>query len=150
MTNETFDGNNNPKVSTVFWVIGAIALLWNLMGLGSFIAYATISDDAMELMSEAQRTEYQNSPLWLTIVFGIATIGGTLASIALLMRKQWAVLLFIISFVAVIIQFGFGVIDSASVNEGGMGALILPVTVMVVAGLLWFYAKSCAAKGWLN
>ena len=150
MTNEILDGNNNSKVTTAFWVIGVIALLWNLMGLGSFIGYLNISDEAMELMSEAQRTEYQNSPFWLTMVFGIATIGGTLGSIALLMRKKWAIMLFLISFIAVIIQFGFGVINSTSVADGGMSALILPIVVIIVAGLLWYYAKKCEANGWLN
>jgi len=150
MTDETIDGGTNSNVNTWFWIIGVIALIWNLMGLGSFIMYMNMNDDALALMSEAQRAEYESSPMWLTVVYGIATIMGTLGCIALLMKKKWVVLLFLISFIAVVIQFAFGVISSASVKEGGATSLILPIVVIAVAGLLWYYAKKCEAKGWLN
>ncbi|MDF1699305.1 MAG: hypothetical protein P1U56_25860 [Saprospiraceae bacterium] len=150
MTDQIIDGGNNSKVNTAFWVIGVVALLWNLMGLGSFVTFATLSEDAMELMSEAQKEEYQSTPIWLTIAFGLATICGTLGAIALLMKKKWAIMLFLVSFIAVIVQFAGGVIGSNSVKENGMTALILPLIVIIVAGLLWYYAKKCDEKGWLS
>ena len=150
MTDQTtFEGTNN-KVNTTFWVIGVVALLWNLMGLASFLIYTNMGDDALALMSEAQRAEYESTPMWLMVVYGIATIAGTLGCIALLLRRKLAVLLFLISLIAVVIQFVFGVINSASVKDGGISALILPISVIVVAGLLWYYAKKCEAKGWLS
>ena len=150
MTDQTLDGNTNSSVNTWFWVIGVLALLWNLAGLSAFVMDMTISADALELMSEGQREQYANNPMWLKIVYGIATIGGTLASIALLMKKKWAVMLFLISFVAIIIQFAFGIFGSSVVEESGAVALILPITVIIIGGLLWYYAKNCDGKGWLS
>ncbi len=149
MTDQTTGGFNN-NVNSWFWIIGIVALLWNLMGLGAFIMSLNMSEDTLALMSEAQRAEYESTPMWLTIAFGVATICGTLGCIALLMRKNWAVWLFIISLVAVIIQFGFGVINSAAVKEGGATALIMPLVVIIVAGGLWYYSKKCEEWGWLN
>ena len=150
MTDQTLDGGNNSKVDTLFWVIGIAALLWNLMGLGAFVGSVAAGDAMVEAMSEAQKAEFESTPMWLTIVFGIATIGGPLGCIALLMKKKWAVMIFLISFIAIIIQFVGGVIGSAAVAENGPSALILPIVVILVGGLLWYYARTCDAKGWLS
>ena len=150
MTDQTLEENNNSKVNTWFWVIGVVALLWNLAGLSAFVMDMTISADTLELMSDAQRQRYANNPIWLKIVYGIATIGGTLASVALLMKKKWAIMLFLISFVAVIIQFAFGIFGSNIMEESGTAALVLPIVVIIIAGLLWYYAKNCDAKRWLS
>jgi len=149
MTDQT-TGGYNRNVDSWFWIIGIVALLWNLMGLGAFIMSLNVSEDTLALMSEAQRAEYENTPMWLTIAFGLATIGATLGCIALLMRKNWAVWLFLISLVAVIIQFGLGVIGSTAVKEGGATALIMPIIVIVIAVGLWYYAKKCEEWGWLS
>jgi hypothetical protein len=150
MTDQTLDGGTNSKVNIWFWVIGIAALLWNLLGLGAFGAYMAVGDIAVMLMSEAQKAEYQTTPIWVTIAFGVATIGGTLSSIALLMKKKRAIMLFLISFIAIIIQFVGGVIGSTAVADGGASALILPITIIIVGGFLWYYARKCNAKGWLS
>ena len=150
MTDHATTAPSTANVTTKFWVIGILALLWNLIGLASFFMYVNMSEDALALMSEAQRAEFENTPMWLLIVYGIAVFTGTLGCVALLMRKKWAVLLFLISFIAVIIQFAFGVINSAAVQEQGAAAMIVPILVIVVAGLLWYYSRMCEAKGLLN
>ena len=150
MTDETLEGGNNSQVNTTFWVIGVIALIWNIIGLGSFFMYLNLGEDSLALMSEAQRAEYESTPMWLMAAFGIATITGTLGCIFLLMKKKWAVLLFLVSLIAVVIQFAFGVINSASVKEDGITALIMPIIVIVVAIGLWYYSKKCEEKGWLS
>jgi hypothetical protein len=150
MNDQTLDGNSNSKVNIWFWVIGVLAVLWNLAGLSAFVVDMTMSAESLEMMSETERLRYANNPMWLKIVYGVATIGGTLASIALLMKKKWAVMLFLISFVAVIIQFAFAILGSNMMEESGAAAFILPITVIVIAGLLWYYAKKCNARGWLS
>lgn len=150
MTNQTLDGGTNNNVNSLFWIIGIVALLWNLMGLGAFFMSLSMSEESLALLSEAQRAEYEATPMWVTVAFGVATIAGTLGCIALLMKKKWAVLIFLISLMAVIVQFAFGVIGSNAVKEGGATALIMPIVVILIAGGLWYYARNCEAKGWLS
>jgi len=69
MTDHSSFGGTSNNVNTAFWVIGVVALLWNLMGLASFFMYTNMGDDALALMSEAQRAEYENTPMWLMGVF---------------------------------------------------------------------------------
>ena len=150
MTDHANDGGTNTKVNTAFWVIGIAALLWNLLGVGNFFFTTNASEATMELMTEAQRADIENMPGWMTAIFGIATISGTLASIALLMKKKWAVMLFLISFVAVLIQMVHGMFTSEVVKQGGAMAYVFPIVVIGVSGLLWFYSRQCDNKGWLN
>ena len=52
MTDHTVDGGTNSNVNTAFWIIGVLALLWNLLGLASFFMYVNMSEDALALMSD--------------------------------------------------------------------------------------------------
>ena len=142
--------NGGGGVSSSFKIIGIVALIWNLLGLAAFAMSFMVTEDALALMSEAQVEDYHNTPMWSTIVFGIATITGTLGCITLLMKKKLSVILFLISFVAVIIQNGYWVTNSAAVKEGGATSYIMPILVIVIAGLLWNYSKKCDARGWLS
>ncbi|MEM9549214.1 MAG: hypothetical protein AAGA77_24720 [Bacteroidota bacterium] len=150
MTDHFSSGEEHHGVNKMFWVIAIAALIWNLMGLISFLVYFNLSDEAVASMSEARRLEYENFPLWLIVAYGTAVVTGVLGSIALLLKKSWAVHLFITSFIAVGIQFSFGVMGSVAVQEDGAGALVVPVLVIVFAGLLWYYSKKCVSKGWLQ
>lgn len=150
MTEQTVNGGNGSKVNTWFWVIGILALLWNLAGLSAFLGNAFQWEAMTEGMSEAQIEEFKNTPMWLLIVFGIATVGGTLGCILLLMKKKLAITVFLVSFVAIVIQFVGGVIGSVAVTESGPTALIFPICVIIIGALLWYYAKKCDEKGWLS
>ena len=33
---------------------------------------------------------------------------------------------------------------------GGASTLVLPIVIIVLGALLWWYAKRCDANGWLN
>ena len=37
--------NNNNKPTTTFWIIGVIALLWNIMGVLAYLGQAYMTDE---------------------------------------------------------------------------------------------------------
>tara|TARA_Y100000385_G_scaffold284131_1_gene341603 strand:- start:150 stop:302 length:153 start_codon:yes stop_codon:yes gene_type:complete len=43
------------SVPVIYWVIAAIALIWNLMGLYAFYADMTMTPESLAAMEEAQR-----------------------------------------------------------------------------------------------
>ena len=137
--------------ATLFWVIAVIALLWNIMGLASFIGQVTITEAAKALIPEDQLALMEATPSWMMVVFGIATIGGTLGSALLLMRKAFAKMLFLASALAVIIQMGYGWANADTIGVFGIvQGLIMPILIIVFAVFLYMYSKAQTAKGILR
>jgi len=137
-----------PNVS--FWIISALALLWNLSGLMTFFMEVFITPDALAALSDAERAMYETTPTWTKVVFAIATFGGTLGCIFLLMKKKLAVQLFIISLAAVIIQMAYYLLFTKAMEVYGSASLIMPSAVIAIGALLVWYSKSTRIKGWIS
>jgi len=133
-----------------YWIIGAIALLWNALGVIAFVMQMTVSEEAMQALPQAQQEMYANIPTWVTIAFAIAVFKGLFGSIALLLRKSWARMLFWASLVAVLVQmsYSFFFIETA----GGMfpGAEAMPVMIIGAAIFLFMFAGFVKKKGWVS
>lgn len=151
MNDQAVNNNTSSNVNAVFWIIGVIALLWNLMGVFNFLGQMMVSEEALVLMSEGERALYESSPMWLNVIFAIAVFAGVLGSIGLLMKRKWCIQLFLVSLVAIVIQFGFGVFTTNAVEVLGVFLGIgLPIMVTLYAAFLYYYAKKCAVNGWLR
>lgn len=88
----------------MFWAISIFALLWYLMDMSAFFMRVFMSDETLLKMPEDQQLHIQNIPLWVNVVFAFEVFGGTLGSVGLLLRKKWALPLFVISLLGVISQ----------------------------------------------
>ena len=75
---------------------------------------------------------------------------GALGCVALLLRKRWAVPLFLVSLLGVIGQdvWLFGM--SGSVAQAGGVAFVLQGLVLVVAIALLLLARNAAARRWIE
>ncbi|WP_394747738.1 hypothetical protein [Spongiimicrobium salis] len=143
---------NTSKPNTLYWVIAIIALLWNLIGVFFFIFdNFLITEEILAAMPEADRNLRESAPAWGPVVYGIATIGGVLASICMLMRRKLQIPLFLISLLAIIVQMGYGwvVQKSAEVLEPGMG-IVFPAIVVALGLFFFFYSKRIVKKEWLG
>lgn len=132
-----------------FWIVSVLALIWNLLGAMAYLMQAMMTEEALNALPDAERALYENVPAWVTAAFAIAVWGGTLASVLLLMRKGLAYIVFIISFVGIVVQmiYNFGMSKAAEVY--GPGGMVMPIMVLVFGLLLILMAKSSKAKGWL-
>ena len=140
----------SPRPPTSFWVIAGIGLLWNLMGLAAFVMDMMITPEALAQMPEAMQTFRDAIPSWNWVAYGAATIGGTLGALGLVLRKSWAVPLFAISIVGVILQNVASFLVADGLAALGAGAVILPLVVLAIAVGLLLYARSARAKGWIS
>jgi hypothetical protein len=142
--------NSSSKVTTWFKVVAIIAILWNIMGLLSFIAHVFISDEALALLPENEAALYSQYPLWTDIVFAIAVFGGLFGSIALLMKKKVAKSLLLLSLLAIVIQMSHSLFLTDSVAVYGNMSYLMPVLLVVVGiGLVWL-ADYAGKKEWLS
>ena len=129
-----------------FWAIGAIALIWNVMGVINF--FVQMNSDVLTAYRESERAIVEGRPAWATGGFAIAVFGGALGCLLLLFRKSAAYYLFIASLLGVIvtmthalgagIDFGLGEI---------LGIILMPLVVAVF--LIW-YSKQAESKGWIS
>ncbi len=143
---------NDEKVGGVhwsFWAIGAVALIWNVMGVINY--FMQMDTDALAAFSETARALVEGRPAWATGAFAISQFGGLLGCLLLLLRKSAAVYLFIASLLGVIVTvthtlgMAGSTIDLAPVE---ISAYIL-MPLVVVAFLIW-YAMPTKSKGWIS
>ena len=138
---------NDKSVSRVhwsFWVIGAVGLIFNLMGCINFFSQMNV--DMVASMPEAYRALVESRPLWATGAFAIAVFGGALGGLLLLLRKSAAYYVFIASLLgAVAAQIPFlGMVDFP------VEALIGGLMQLVVGAFLIWYSKWAERKGWIS
>jgi len=138
------------KPTTSFWIIGIIALIWNLMGVFAYLqeAYMTVED--LAALPPDQQALFENVPAWVTGAFAFAVFGGALGCILLLLRKKLATFVFIISFIGIIAQMTYNLFMSKALEVYGPGRMIMPIMVIVIGAFLIWYSKKMESKGILN
>jgi hypothetical protein len=127
-----------------FWIIGAIGLVFNLMGCMNFISQ--MNADMVSSMPEAYRAIVESRPAWGTGAFALAVFGGALGCLLLLLRKSTAFYVFIASLVGAI---------AAQIPLVGMAgfpveALIGGLSQAVIGTFLIWYSKRVERKGWIR
>ena len=138
------------QVPRSFWVIGAVALVWNLLGLMAYLMQVTMDEATLATMSAADRAVYESMPTWVVSAFAIAVNAGVLASLLLLLRRTWAVPVFVVSLAAVVVQ-DVGAFFLAGGLEGrGATSAVMPLLVLLIGGYLVIYSRSAKQKGWLR
>lgn len=134
--------NSTTKPSTIFWVISIIALFWNIMGVAAYLGQAYMTEEALLALPEAEQTYYTNVPAWITAAFAIAVFTGFLGSLALVLKKKWAKLMFVVSFIAVVIQVIYNLFIQEFVALTGSRVILPLITVVIAAFLIWFTENS--------
>ena len=140
---------NTNKPNTVFWIIGVVALIWNLMGVFAYLGQAFMTDEVLALMTQGEQDYHNNAPAWVTAGFAIAVFSGALGCIALLMRKKMAVILLSLSFLAVLTQATYNFFIQEYIELSGE-SIVMPLMIVVVAAFLAWYSKSIKTKGWIS
>ena len=142
--------NSTNKPTTVFWIIGVIALLWNIMGVVAYLRQAYMSNEALLILPLDEQAYYNGVPPWVTAAFAIAVFSGLLGCIALLMKKKLASTLFILSLIAVITQFIYTLFIQDFVIISGIAEATMPIMVLVIAFFLVWYAKKAEKNDWIS
>ena len=144
--------NEQTKTSTPiwFWVVAVVALLWNMMGGMIFLTEVFAQESMLESMTEPQKEWARTTPLWIYVVFAIAVSAGIAGSICLLMRKRLAVPLFIVGFVAVVIQMVYTMLIAGGLQVMGPSGAIMPAVVVTLALVWLLFSLLSKSKSWLR
>jgi hypothetical protein len=143
--------NDSVKLPVWFWIVGAVLLLWGAMGIHAFYSQLTTPYDEMVAeMGKAAADCIKGMPGWLWWVFGIAVWSGLFGTIALLLRRNWARPLYLISVIAVVIQFGHSFLIAQVQDIMGWSAAIFPAFIFAMGLFQLWFADWTFKKGWLR
>ncbi len=132
-----------------FWVIGAIALIWNVMGGINF--FVQMNADALASLSEPHRAIVEGRPAWATGGFAIAVFGGALGCLLLLLKKPAAYYLFVVSLFGVIVTHARAFGMASSITDFSAFEILLMIAMpLIVAVFLIWYSKQAERKGWIG
>jgi cell division protein FtsX len=141
------------KPSIWYWVICVLGLLWSCGGAFDYVMTRTQNADYMAQFPPELLDYYYNMPLLLDFTWPLAVWCGFIGWALMLLRRQWSVPLFLVSFVAMLINFGYMFFDGGlALQAQHLGATSYAMTAMVIllgVFALWFSRRS-RAKGILK
>lgn len=139
--------NTSPR-----WLLPAsiVSLLWNVMGVWSFVTNWQMSKTGYAGLPDVQRELWSGMPTWTWVAFACAVGCGLAGAIALLLRKRMAAPLFLISFLAILVQFSWPIFMTDAYSKMGMELVTFPVVLAVVGALQYYGATRAVARGWLK
>jgi len=128
-------------------VIAAITLIYNLAGVLNFASQ--MSAETTAALPDVYRSIIEERPIWVTIAFALAVIGGAVGCILLLLRKSSAYQLFIASLLGAIVTL----VHTLWMSNAGVvpaGFVIGNLVQLAVTLFLVWYAKLAGRHGWIR
>ena len=131
-------------------VVALTALLWNLFGLLVFVLQLAMTPAQRAALPLEQQQIDSAMPLWVLLLFAVATIAGTAGSIALLLARRWAVPMLQLSLIAIVVQMLASYALTPVWSLTGAAGLLLPALLILMVAAIWLFARSAARRGWLR
>ncbi len=130
------------------WVVGVLAVLWNSMGAFDYLMTQTRNEGYMSQFTPEQLEFFYGFPWWVVSFWAIAVWGSVLGSVLLLLRKRWAVEVFAVSFVAMVVTTIHNYLLAGGLEiMGGVGPILFSAVIFLVALLLFLYARAMRRRG---
>lgn len=139
------------KPPTWYYVVAGILTFWALVGCYSYLAQVTMSAADLDALPPAQRDLIIGLPRWITAVYAIAVWSALAGATCLLLRRSFARAAYIVSLVAIVMQFGWTLTALPIIKTMGFAeAAGFPIFIAVVgAASVWFAGKALR-QGWLR
>ena len=153
---ETILDRGTSRIPMHLWLVGVLALLWNGFGAYDYLMTRTQGADYIRSMmpgadAEAMMAYVNGFPMWASIGWGLGVWGGLAGAALLLLRHRWAAPVLGLSMVGAILGLGYQIANPAAVagmHEGMNG--VMPYVIIIVAVLLFLYARSMRTRGVLR
>jgi hypothetical protein len=130
------------------WLVGLLAVLWNAMGAFDYLMTQTRNEAYMARFTPEQLEFFYGFPWWVVSFWAIAVWGSVLGSLLLLLRKRFAVEVFGVSLIAMVIttihNYGF---SGGYEVVGGVVPILFSVLIFLIAFGLLLYARAMRRRG---
>jgi len=142
--------NTLVKTPAWFYILAAIALVWNAMGIFAYLSTVMMSAEDFAKTPEAMQNLQNATPAWAMAAFATAVFAGTLGCLLLLLKKKLAFIFLFVSLIAVILQMGNFIFLMNGFDVVSQSDKIMTYMIIVVAFLLVWFAKFSDTKRWLK
>jgi hypothetical protein len=134
-----------------FWVIAALLTFWGLIGCYACYEQLMHGPAAMGATTKYDRALYASLPEWYNYAYGVAVAAGLFGGISLLLRLGWAGLLFLVSLIAAVVQFGYLFIATdIVVKKGPVVVLPFPIFIVAVGVFAIWFAVTAYRRDWTS
>lgn len=142
---------NVPSKRPVWFVAAAIVLLlWAVAGVASFAAHVLFGEKMAAEQGAWDLSYHRALPAWFAWDYALTTLAALAGAVALLMRSRRAVMLYVLSLVAVVIQFGyvFAATDLLA-HKGAAATVPFPLFIALMACAQIVLARVATERGWV-
>jgi len=125
-------------------------LLWNAVGAFDYAATQLRIESYMSAFTPEQLEYFYGFPAWVVAAWAIAVWSSLLGSLGLLLRKTWAVWLFGVAIVGMVLTALHNFVLSDGLAVMGSGAAAFTAVIWLIAFFLFFYARAMSKRGVLR
>ena len=145
---------NSPaaKPSVLFWIIGAVSLLWNGFGGYDYVMTRQRNMAYLDQMGGAKvvLAWIDAFPMWVQILWPVGVWASVTGSLLLLLRSRHAVAAFLVSLVGAVASFAGQMMVAAPASLDTTANKVLPLVIVAIIILLWWYSRRQAVAGVLR
>jgi hypothetical protein len=129
-----------------FWAIGAVALIWHLMGIMNYLMQ--MNPEAVANYPETHRAIIEGRPAWATSGFALSVFGGAIGGLLLLLKKSIAAYAFMVSLAGTVLTMIHTLRVEADFSL--FERILMIVMPLAVAAFLIWYSKQAERKSWIG
>lgn len=144
------DGTAVPRTPIHLWIVGALSLLWNFVGIFDYLATQLELEFYLSQFTPEQLEYFQSFPAWSVAGWAFGVWGAFAGSVLLLFRCKWAVCAFGASIAGMIVSTVYSFGFSSGTEMMGSGDAIFMAVIWVIAFALFFYARAMKTQGVLR
>jgi len=139
--------NSSVKAPVHLWIVAILSVLWNAVGAFDYSATQFRVDWYMAKFTPGQLEYFNSFPVWADAAWALGVWGSFLGSLALLLRKSWAVTLFGISMLGLAGTTVFNFVLTDGQAAMGEGATMFTGIIWAIVLFLFFYSKAMEKRG---
>ena len=142
--------NISVAIPKSFYVIAGIGLVWNLIGVVTYVMQVTMTPESIAALPAEQQAMYTDIPAWATSAYAIAVNAGVIGCVLLLLRKQLALAFLVLSLAGVTVQFSHALLLTDAIAVMGATVAIGPFFICLIGIFLIWFALYSRNNGWLS
>ena len=148
--NASNGGGVRAKTPLHLWVVGVLALLWNVVGAFDYLATQLELESYMSQFTQEQLDYFYGFPKWAVSAWAFAVWGSVVGTIFLLLRRRWAVWAFAVSLVGLGVTTIYNFVLTNGAEIMGGGGTVFTMVIWFVAIFLYVYSRNQAKAGVLT